>query len=86
MYKISDDIINFITNSLENWREELTVKRQTLNEIKTQRGIFQGDSLLLLLFVSEMMSLNTSGYKFTKSQEKVNHLMYMDIIKVFAKI
>ena len=25
------------------------------------------------------------GYKFTKSQEKINPLMYMDDIKLFAK-
>ena len=38
-----------------------------------------------------MMSLNhilrkcTAGYKFSKLQEKINHLMYMDDIKLFAK-
>ena len=31
-----------------------------------------------------MMPLNTN--KLTKSQEKINHLMYMDDIKLFAKI
>ena len=38
-----------------------------------------------------MMSLNhilrkcTDGYQLNKSQEKVNHLKYMDDIKLFAK-
>ena len=38
-----------------------------------------------------MMTLNlilrkyTAGYKLTKSQEMINHLMYMDNIKLFAK-
>ena len=38
-----------------------------------------------------MMSLNyvrkkcTGGYKLSKSQEKINFLMYMDDIKLFAK-
>ena len=38
-----------------------------------------------------MMPLNyilrkcTAGYKLSKSQEKVNYLMYMDDIKLFAK-
>ena len=27
----------------------------------------------------------TAGYKLSRSQEKVNHLMYMDDIKLFAK-
>ena len=38
-----------------------------------------------------MMPLNhilrkcTAGYKLIRSQEKINHLMYMDDIKLFAK-
>ena len=38
-----------------------------------------------------MMPLNhilrkcTAGYKLSRSQEKINHLMYMDDIKLFAK-
>ena len=38
-----------------------------------------------------MISLNhflrkyTAGYKISKSQEKINHLMHMDDIKLFAK-
>ena len=39
-----------------------------------------------------MMPLNnilrkcTAGYKLSRSQEKINHLMYMDDMKLFAKI
>ena len=68
--------------------EELTAGGRTLAEVKNQRSIFQENSLLLLL---AMMSLNyilkksTEGYKFTKSQNKINHLMYMDDMKLFAK-
>ena len=38
-----------------------------------------------------MMPLNhilrkcTAGYKLSKSQKKINHLMYMEDIKLFAK-
>ena len=44
-----------------------------------------------LLFIIAMMPLNhilrkcTAGYKVSTSLEKVNHLMYMDDIKLFAK-
>ena len=27
----------------------------------------------------------TAGYKLSKSQENIHHLMYMDVIKLFAK-
>ena len=60
-------------------------------ETKIQRGIFRGDALSPLLFIIAMMPLNhilrkcTAGYKLNRSQEKINHLMYMDDIKIFAK-
>ena len=42
-----------------------------------------------LLFIIAMISLNyilrKGGYKFTKSQEKVNHFMYINDIKISAK-
>ena len=51
MYKISNKVIKFITNATENWKLELTVGEQTLEEVKFQRGIFQVDLLSPLIFV-----------------------------------
>ena len=65
---------------------ELTAGGKSLGETKIQRGIFQGDALALLLFVISILPLNhifrkcTAGYK-----EKINHLMWIDNIKLFAK-
>ena len=90
MYKISDEVINFIDKTMKTWRDELTGGRR-LAEAKIQRGIFQGDALSPLVFITTMMPLNhilikcTAGYKFRGSQEKVNHLMFMVDIKIFAK-
>ena len=91
MYKISRGVINFIEKSMKNWRVELTAGRKSLAETKIQRGIFQGDILSYLLFIIATMPLNhilrkcTAGYKLSRSQEKINHLIYMDDIKLFAK-
>ena len=88
MYKISHEVINFIEKT---WRVELTAGGKSLAETKIQRGIFQGNALSPLLFIIAMMPLNqivrkcTAGYKLSRSQEKINHLMYMDDIKLFAK-
>ena len=76
---------------MKNWRVELSAGGKSLTETKIKRGIFQGDTLSPLLFIIAMMPLNhklrkcTTGYKLSRSQEKINHLMYMDDIKLFAK-
>ena len=91
MYKVFGKVITFITEAMKNWKVELTARWKTLAEVKIQRGIFHGDELSSLLFVIVMMSLNHMLRKFTgsnklpKSQEKINHRMYMNDIKLFAK-
>ena len=91
MYKIPDEIIKFIDKIMETLRVELTVRWKSLAEVKIKRGIFQGDALSPLLFVIATMPLNhilrkcTAGYKLSKSQERINHLMYKDDIKLFAQ-
>ena len=91
IYKISHEVINFIEKTTQTWRVELTAGRRSLAETKIQRGIFQGDALSPLLFIIAKILLNhifrkcIAGYKLSRSQEKINHLMYMDGIKPFAK-
>ena len=59
MYKISDEVINFIEKTMKTWRVELTAgRRRRLAEAKIQRGIFQGDALSPLSFIIAMMPLN----------------------------
>ena len=76
---------------MKTWRRELTAGGRRLAEAKIQRGIFQEDALSPLLFIIAMMPFYhilrkcTARYKLSRSQEKVNHLMYMDGIKPFAK-
>ena len=91
IYKISDEVINFIEKTMKTWSVESTTGGRSLAEAKIQRGIFQWDTLSLLQFIIAMMPLNhilrkcTAGYKLSRSQEKNNHLMYMEDIKLFAK-
>ena len=56
MYKISDKVIKFITEVMKNWKRELLSEEET--GMKIQRGIFQGDVLLLSQFVVAMIPLN----------------------------
>ena len=91
MYKIWHETIHYIEKTMKNWRLELTAGGKSLAETKIHRGIFQGDALALLLYIIAMIPLNhilrkcTAGYKLSRSQKKVNHIMYMDDIKLFAK-
>ena len=76
---------------MNTWRVELTARGRSIAEKKIQRRIFQGDAVSPLLFIIAMMPLNhilrkcTTGYKLNRSQEKINHVMYMDDIKLLAK-
>ena len=91
MYKISHEVINFIEKTKKTMRVKLTAGGRSLAETRIQRGIFQGYALSPLLFIITMMPLNhilrkcTAGYILSRSQDKINHLMYMDDIKLFAK-
>ena len=83
MCKILHEVINFIEKTMKTWRVELTAGGRSLAETKIQRGIFQGDALSPLQFIIAMMPPNrihrkcTAGYKLSRSQEKINHLMWV---------
>ena len=77
MYKISDKVINFITETMKNWNLELTGGK-TLTEMNIQWGIFLGGALSPS-FLSLQWRLHIN------EKEKNNHLVYMDDIKLFAK-
>ena len=56
-----------------------------------KRGILQGDSLSPLLFVLCLIPLTTvlnkseSVYQFSSNKEKINHLLFMDDLKLYPK-
>ena len=65
MYKISDEVINFIEKTMKTWRVELKAGGKSLAEARIQRSIFQGDALSLLLFAMAIMPLNHILRKYT---------------------
>ena len=75
---------------MKKWRTELTSCGEVLGEVNIRRGIFQGDSLSPLLFVVALIPLSLvlrsvkPAYEFT-NKEKINHLLFMDDLKLFAK-
>ena len=87
---MSENIVEFIRKSMKNWNTNLTSCGEYLANVNIRRGIFQGDSLSPLLFVVCMIPLSQilrklkSGYTL-KSGEKLNNLLFMDDLKIFAK-
>ena len=41
MYKISNEVKNFIEKTMKTWKMELTAEGRTLDEAKIRRGIFK---------------------------------------------
>ena len=89
LYNISENIVKFIEGSMPKWRTELTACGESLCEVMIKRGIFQGDSLSPLLFVICMIPLSSVLRKmslgYTLGTEKINSLLFMDDLKLFAK-
>jgi hypothetical protein len=75
---------------MPNWQVQLTCADKELGEVQIRRGIFQGDSLSPLLFVlclipmTEVLNTTDLGFK-VDSAHTINHLLYMDDLKLYAK-
>ena len=86
---VAQNIIDFIERSMNNWKTDLTACGQILGTVSIKRGIFQGDSLSPLIFIlciipmTKILRNMRAGYML--GNVKVNHLLFMDDLKVFGK-
>ena len=64
---MSDKVIEFLTDLMENWKVVLLPSGKTLTEVKGQRRLFQGDALTSLIFVTAIMLLSYIIWMFTGS-------------------
>ena len=91
MVGVSEQIKHFLSESMKAWRVDLTCNNQSLGGVDIKRGIFQGDSLSPLLFLLCLIPLTVilhkseSAYQFSSNKEKINHLLFMDDLKLYAK-
>ena len=75
---------------MKNWKMEFTAE-QTIADIKIQSSIFQEDLLSPLQFIIEMSSNYILRkcmrcYKYAKSKEVIDHIIYNDEINLLAKL
>ena len=99
LYKIDAITKHFITHAMQTWRTSLTLHHSKgkiiTNTMPIKSGIFQGDSLSPLLFciclfpLTNILNRTKLGVPISRNKNKnkktINHLLYMDDIKIFAK-
>ena len=91
IFRVADNVKKLLRQSMLNWETELRSGNERLGTVKIKRGIFQGDSLSPLLFVLALIPLSLilrkvkAGYEFSKGSPVINHLLYMDDLKLFGK-
>ena len=64
---------------------------ERIGKVNIKRGMLQGDSLSPILFILCLIPLSMllrnvkAGYKFRTGQATINHLLFMDELKLFGK-
>ena len=90
--KLSPMLIKFIRLSMEQWKAVMILNAPnpiTTNAIKINSGIFQGDSFSPLIFCLALAPLsfilNKTKKCYTLYSDKINHLFYMDDLKLYSQ-
>ena len=83
-------IVELLKRSMKSWRTVLFSGKNRPGKVNIRRGIFQGDSLSSLLFVVALIPVTIilrtlkQGYSFGKGKERLNHLLFMDDLKLYV--
>ena len=93
MFKVSPVLINFLRTSMLLLETNLTLSHVNgiliSNGMRIRCGISKGDSLSPLLFCMALIPLsqllNSTGYGYKIMEKKINHLFYMDDLKLYAQ-
>ena len=91
LFGVAENIKSLLVNSMEKWKVMLCSGNFELGEVEIKRGIFQGDSLSPLVFVLALIPLSLilrkakAAYEFSESKEKINHLLFMDDLKLYSR-
>ena len=91
MVGLPDNIIGLIKQSMNKWKTNLYADGKLFESVPIRRRIFQGNSFSPLLFVIALLALihifreTRMGYQLEKNEEKVNHLFFMDDLKLYGK-
>ena len=90
IFGIADIVVGLLDQSMKTWKTELKSENEVLGEVEIKKGIFQGDTVSPLFFVLAMIPLTlvlkekNAYYEFSNG-ERINHLFFMDDLKLFAR-
>ena len=84
---VSQNIMQMVENSMQNWKTMLTFGGKELAEVHIRQGIFHSDSLFVIFLITMSLVLRNikAGYSFGNDKPKVNHLLFMDDMKLFGR-
>ena len=91
LFAIAGNIKSLLVDSMEKWKVMLCSGNSELGEVEIKQGIFQGDSLFPLVFVLALIPLSLilrkgkASYQFSESKERINHLLFMDDLKLYSR-
>ena len=91
LFGVAENIKSLLVNSMEKWKVMLCSGNSDLGEVEIKQCIFQGDSLSRLVFVLALTPLSLilrkakAAYEFSESKEKINHLLFMDDLKLYSQ-
>ena len=91
IFGIAENLRTFLQKSMQQWRLLLVANGEDLGEVNVKRGIFQGNGQSPLLFVLSMVALSlilkkvNACYKWGRKEYKLNHLLFIDYLKLYGK-
>ena len=91
MFGIADNVRDSLEKNMKKWKLLFNSNRLDLFHVDVNRDIFQGDSLSQLIFVIFMIPLSLllrkvkTSYEWDRKEFKLNHLLFMDDLKLLAK-
>ena len=91
MFKVAGNVSSLVKHSMKSWKVELSSGKETLAEVNIRRGIFQGGFFLSIAVCHSVDPLTLilrkckNGYNFSRTKNKINHLLYMDDLKNLQK-
>ena len=91
LFGVAENIKSLLVKSMEKGKIMLCSGNSELGEVEIKPRIFQGDSLSPLVFGLALIPLSLilrkakAAYDFSESIEKINHLLFMDDLKLHSR-